>query len=336
MRAASGPGLSAECRPFNAACPRQILTETYNCYLQMDLRQLEYVLAIAETRSFTRAAVRCSVAQPALSQQVRRLERELGVQLFARTTRSVALTDAGQVLVRNARRVLDNVANARAEIDAITGLVRGRLLLGTIQFVPRLDLPRMLASFHAAYPGVDVVLRSADNQQLIAAVRGGDFDLAFVSFRPEDPPSEVHRLDVLTEPLLAVVAADHPLADRSAVRLADLAHEPFIELGPGSGLRAQSDHAFVSAGLERHVALEVAGLGDAISLAALGMGVVLLPRTVLDARRNRRVRAISISTPVIQRTVALVWRNHEPVSPAGRAFLAQVAAARQPTRASRG
>ncbi|GAC1321326.1 MAG: LysR substrate-binding domain-containing protein [Chloroflexota bacterium] len=295
----------------------------------MDLRQLEYVIAIAETRSFTRAAARCAVAQPALSQQVRRLERELGVQLFTRTTRSVTLTDAGHVLLRNARRVVETVASARAEIDAITGLVRGRLTLGAIQYVPRLDLPAMLAAFHALHPGVDVVLRSADNAQMLAAVRGGDLDLAFVSFRPSDPPGDLNRLDLLTEPLLVVVANDHHLANRSVLHLRCLSTEPFIELGPGSGLRSQSDHAFTVAGLTRHVALEVAGLDDALSLAALGMGVVLLPQTLLEARADRRVRAIPLEAPSVERSVALVWHDTEPASPAGRVFLTQVSATLQ-------
>lgn len=292
----------------------------------MDLRQLEYVIAIAETRSFTKAAARCAVAQPALSQQVRRLERELGVQLFARTTRSVTLTDAGQILLRNARRIVEDVDTARAEIDAITGLVRGRLTLGAIQYVPRLNLPAMLAAFHAAHPGVDIVLRSADNARMLSAVRSGDLDLAFVSFRPDNPPTDLKRLELLTEPLLVVVANSHHLASRSAVRLRELTTEPFIELGPGSGLRSQSDHAFASAGLGRHVALEVGGLDDALSLAALGMGVALLPRTLLEARATSRACAIPLEPPAIERSVALVWHDHEPASPAGRAFLRQVAA----------
>jgi DNA-binding transcriptional LysR family regulator len=290
----------------------------------MELRQLEYFVAVAETRSFTRAARQCSVAQPALSQQVRHLEAELGAQLLVRTTRSVALTDAGQTLLRNARRVLADVALARAEIDAITGLVRGRLTIGAIQFVPRLDLPRVLAGFHAAYPGVNVVLRTADNEQMLAQVRAGELDLAFLSFRAGEAPLELGRLDLLTEPLRAVVCLEHPLAGRRRVALADLVREPFIELGPGSGLRSQSDHAFRAAGLERHVALEVAGLDDMLSLAALGLGVALLPSSLLAARLAARVRALPLEGRPVQRAVALVWREAEPVSPSARAFLAQV------------
>jgi DNA-binding transcriptional LysR family regulator len=326
----------------------------------MELRQLEYFVAIAETRSFSRAATRCLVAQPALSQQVRRLEAELGAQLFVRTTRSVALTDAGETLLRNARRVLADVAHARAEVDAITGLVRGRLTIGAIQFVPCIDIPRVLAAFHARYPGVDVVLRTADNERMLAAVRSGQLDVAFVSFRaaratratratravsgahtvrtgradraddPDadsvspSPAADLGRLEVLTEPLLAVIARDHPLADRSCVALADLAAEPFIELGPGSGLRGQSDHAFSAAGLERHVALEVAGLDDMLELAALGLGVALLPRSLLRARRGVAVRALPLDGEPAWRSVALVWREPEPVSPSARAFVADV------------
>jgi len=297
----------------------------------VELRQLTYFVSIAETRSFSRAAARCLVAQPALSQQIRRLEAELGVQLFVRTTRSVALTDAGEALLRNARRVLADVAHARAEVEAITGLVRGRLTIGAIQFVPRLDIPRLLAAFHARYPGVDVALRTADNERMLAAVRSGQLDVAFVSFRATratlaEPaaPADLGRLGVLTEPLLAVVARDHRLAARACVGLAELAAEPFIELGPGSGLRDQSDHAFGAPGLERHVALEVAGLDDMLELAALGLGVALLPRSLLRARRGVAVRALPLEGEPAWRSVALVWREPEPVSPSARAFVADV------------
>lgn len=289
----------------------------------MDLRQLESFVAIAQTGSFTRAAAQCAVAQPALSQQMRRLEAELGAQLFVRTTRSVALTDAGQVLLQNARRVLADVAHARAEIDAITGLVHGRLTVGAIQFVPRLNLPLVLAEFHAAYPGIDIALRTADNERMLAEVRSGQLDLAFSSFRAGDPPRDLGRLDLLTEPLLAVVGVHHALGTRNSVRLVELAQQPYIELGPGSGLRSQSDYAFDSAGLQRHVALEVADLDDALSLAALGLGVALLPGTLLHAR-SVRVHAVPIEGNPIQRSVALVWREAAPVSPSARAFLGHV------------
>jgi DNA-binding transcriptional LysR family regulator len=297
----------------------------------MELRQLEYFVAIAETRSFTRAAERCSVVQPALSQQVRRLEAELGAQLLVRTTRRVALTDAGTALLDNARRILADVAHARAEIDAITGLVRGHLALGAIQFVPLVDVPRVLADFHAAYPGVDVVLRTADNERMLADVRAGVLDLAFLSFVPGEAPADLGRLDVLSEPVVAVVAAGHPLAHARDVELAALADQPFIELGHGSGLRTQTERAFSAAGLERHVALEVADLDDMLSLATLGLGVALLPVSLVQARANHEVRPLRLAGDLIRRSVALVWREEQPVSPSARAFLAAVRRALAPS-----
>lgn len=239
-----------------------------------------------------------------------------------RTTRSVALTDVGQMFLVHAQRVLADVAHARAEVDAIMGLVRGRLTIGAIQFVPLIDLPRLLAGFHAAHPGVDVALRTAGNELMLSDVRSGQLDLAFLSFWAGDAPSELGRLDVLTEPLLAVVPVGHVLTKRSAVRLLDLAREPFIELGHGSGLRSQSDQAFSAAGLERHVALEVAGIDDLLSLVALGLGAALLPSSLLDARSTARVHALPLEGMPVRRSVALVWREKEPVAPSARAFLA--------------
>jgi DNA-binding transcriptional LysR family regulator len=209
-------------------------------------------------------------------------------------------------------------------VDAITGLVRGRLAVGSIQFVPRLDLPRLLADFHRAYPGVDVVLRTADNQHMLADVRSGLLDLAFLSFVPGQAPPDLGRVDVLAEPLLVVMAEDHPLAASPEVTLEALAEQPFVELGHGSGLRAQADRAFSAAGLERHVALEVGDLDDALSLAGLGLGIALLPSSLVQARDHPRIRALPIAGLPARRAVALVWREAQPVSPSARAFLAGV------------
>src|SRR5881398_3208359 len=132
----------------------------------MELRQLRYVVAVADHLHFTRAAEALHVAQPALSQQIRRLERELDLQLFARTSRTVALTEPGAAVVERARRVLGEVDAIAEDLDAMRGILRGRVELGSMQSLGPFDLPRLLADFHARHPGVDVVLRDRKSTRL--------------------------------------------------------------------------------------------------------------------------------------------------------------------------
>jgi DNA-binding transcriptional LysR family regulator len=208
----------------------------------MDLRQLQYVIAVAEELNFTRAAAKCHVVQSALSHQVARLEREVGVQLFERTSRSVRLTEAGAVLLPFARRALMEVEHAEAELDAMTGVVRGTLRLGIIPSPPTVfDIPEVLADFHHAHPGVEIVARNMGSWQMAEMVAAGKLDLAVVGlYADQVPDGVVHRL-LGEEPLVALVEPGHPLVGRPAVELDELAATGgFIDFQGDSGLRHQS------------------------------------------------------------------------------------------------
>src|SRR5919198_83038 len=146
----------------------------------MELRQLEYLVAVAEEASFTRAAERVHVAQPGVSAQVRRLERELGQDLLDRSERTVRLTDVGAAVLPYARAALDAVAGARSAVDEMTGLVRGRVAVGMVTACTFRGLFDLLADFHRDHPGVDVLLSEDHSVHLLDAVRQGRLDLALV------------------------------------------------------------------------------------------------------------------------------------------------------------
>ncbi|CAM3424623.1 LysR family transcriptional regulator [Stackebrandtia soli] len=284
----------------------------------MELQQLRYVLAIAETRNFTRAARQCHVVQSALSHQVKALERELGVTLFARTSRRVELTVAGEAFLPHAQAALDAAERASAEaVSAATGQIRGSLVLGLIPTVTAFDLPAVLREYHHAHPLVRIALREAGSHDLIEAVIAGEIDVAVLGLPESTPPSGVRVRELARERHVAVVSVRHRFAGRKRLALEDLADERFADFIVGSGGRAQCDVAFESAGLTREVVFEAASPDLICRLIEQDLAVALLPPALL-ARRPGLVAIPVTSGP--SRIQFLAWSDFNP-SPATSAFL---------------
>ncbi|GAA2042402.1 LysR family transcriptional regulator [Catenulispora yoronensis] len=284
----------------------------------MELQQLRYVIAVAETNSFTRAAERCLVVQSALSHQIARLERELGARLFERTSRRVSLTPAGAAFLPAARQCLDAAERAAAEVAAAVGEVRGRLAVGLIPTVTAVDIPAALRDFRERYPQVRIGLRVGASNDLAEQVRDGTLDLAFLGLPVSARPQGVAMLELARERLVAVVAPDHPLAAEESVDLRRLAAEPFVDLPAGTAGRAQSDEAFAAAGLARQVPFEVTTADYIEQLVAPGLAVAMLPATW--APRLRGVTVVAVSDAPL-RVECVIWRP-EIRTPAATAFLA--------------
>jgi DNA-binding transcriptional LysR family regulator len=289
----------------------------------MDLRQLEYVVAVAEERSFTKAAARCHVVQSALSAQVARLERELSVTLFHRTSRSVRVAPAGELLLPHARALLRGAEVARVELAAFSGVLTGRLRLGVIGTAGR-GFPlveRTLLVFHQRHPGVEIAVQDTGSRPMADQVRTGDLDLAFVGlFAEQVPPGVVHHL-LVDEPLVAVVARTHPLAGRAGVALEDLAAAgPFIDMRGEAGLRLQVDAAFDRAGVERTVAFELGTSDAVVRFAGLGFGAALVPASAAEGVPD--VAVLTVDDPAARHPIGLVHRSPAPSTPSARAFLA--------------
>ncbi|MFI8931653.1 LysR family transcriptional regulator [Streptomyces sp. NPDC053474] len=284
----------------------------------MDLQQMRYVLAVAETASFTRAAERCHVVQSALSHQVARLEKELGARLFERTSRRVRLTAAGEAFLPAARQALEAAERARAEVAAASGEVRGRLTVGAIPTVTAVDLPATLRDYRRRYPQVRISLRAGSSEQLVERVRDGQLDAAFLGVPPDFRPRGVHDRELAHGRHVAVAAPDHPLAAHREVDLRRLADEAFVDFAEGSAARAQSDRAFAAAGLRREVAFEVSGVELMAPMVRQGLGVALLPGAFAAGLHGLRTVLVTDGPVRVER---LIWSRSTP-TPAASAFLA--------------
>ncbi|WP_280258810.1 LysR family transcriptional regulator [Nocardia abscessus] len=283
----------------------------------MELQQMRYVVAVAETNSFTRAAERCLVVQSALSHQIARLERELGARLFERTSRRVRLTPAGAAFLPAARQCLDAAERAAAEVAAAVGQVRGRLAVGLIPTVAAVDIPEALRDFRGRYPHVRISLRVGASEELIEKVEQGAIDVAFLGLPTTARPRGVAAHELARDRLVAVVAPDHPLAGEPTVDLRRLCSDVFVDLPAGTAGRLQSDQAFEAAGLARDVAFEVTSADYIARLVRPGLAVAMLPSAY--APQLEGVVTIEVADAPA-RVEYVIWSRSRP--PAATAFLA--------------
>ncbi|MBJ7290209.1 LysR family transcriptional regulator [Williamsia sp.] len=282
----------------------------------MELRQLEYLIAVADEAGFTRAAERVHVTQSGISAQIRRLERELGVTLFDRGTRSVRPTAAGEVAIDHARRVVDEVAALARAVTLAGDVVQGRLDIGMITAFSGPPLFDALAAFHVAHPIVEIGVVEGRSAALVDQVRAGDLDVALVGVADE-PPTDLESRVVVRDRLMIGVTADHPLARRARVTVADICAHPLISLPVGNGIRAALDLVCEAHEVTADVTLE-AGAPEAVAaLASRGLGVALLSASSMGASDRLVVKPVVDADT--QALLALVWRP-EP-APAVRRWL---------------
>ncbi len=278
---------------------------------------MRYVVAVAETNSFTRAAERCLVVQSALSHQIARLERELGVRLFERTSRRVRLTPAGAAFLPAARQCLDAAERAAAEAAAAVGEIRGRLTVGLIATVAAVDIPAALRAFRERYPHVRISLRAGASEDLIEQVRLGAVEVAFLGLPTTARPRGVEARELARDRLVAVVPPDHPLAGESTVTLHRLSSEVFVDLPARTAGRVQSDQAFAAAGLTRDVAFEVTTAYLVSRLVEQGLAVAMLPSAY--APQLTGVATIEV-VDAAARVEYVIWSSGSR-TPAAGAFL---------------
>ncbi|AEW99038.1 LysR family transcriptional regulator [Streptantibioticus cattleyicolor] len=286
----------------------------------MELRQLEYFVTVAEERNFTRAAEKLHVAQPGVSAQIRRLERELGQELLDRSGRAVRLTEVGAAVLPYARAALAAVDGARLAVDELTGLLRGHVAVGTVTS-HSVDLPGLLADFHDDHPGVEITLGEGASDDLLEGVRSGRLDAAVVSVGRTTPPG-VELLVLTDQPIVAAVSHDHELAVHRSISLDTLRGRPLISLPRGTGLRSRLDEACAAAGFTPRIAFE-AGVPEVLAqLAARGLGAAILPGAFAEARSDV-LRVLPITRPSLRGRLAFAWRAEGPVSPAARVLVAR-------------
>jgi DNA-binding transcriptional LysR family regulator len=276
----------------------------------VELRQLEYFVAVARHGNFGRAAAAVYVTQPALSQQVRRLEAELGLALLRRTSRGVELTPAGEDLLVRAEAVLAGVADARGAMDEHAGVQRGAVRVAAT--ADALKLPEALAAFHREHPGVRLALRHASATEALALLRSGAVDLAVLPVGTEADGLDVTPL--AEEPLRAIAAPDDPF-DAAVVHLEELGGRAFVLGEPGTALRETVMAACAAVGFSPVPLLEVGDPATVRFLVNAGLGVSLVPASWL-AQPGPPVAIATLADPAPQHRLSLVTAGELP--PAGR------------------
>jgi len=288
----------------------------------MELRQLRYLDAVARNRHFTRAAEELHVAQSALSAQIRKLEAELGVTLLERTTRSVELTEAGELVLARARQALAETEALRREVEELRGLVRGSVAVGALRPAGEVDVPALLAAFKRRHPGVEVQFREGTAAEMVAHLRAGEIDASF-ALKAEQVPSDLEWLALSSEELVVAMSPSHRRAGPGPIARAELDRAELIAFRRGSAVRAAMDEALAAAGARPRILLEGSNEMLVRAMISQGLGIGIVPRTVAQlAGPPLAVR--SLDPPVVL-PVGLMWRRQRSHSPAVRSFLEFIA-----------
>ena len=290
--------------------------------MNMQIGQLRAYLAVAEQRHFTRAARELGIAQPSVSAHVRRLEAELGTELFDRMKGRITLTPAGETLLPFARRILADVDAAAEELRSIGGLARGRIAVGATPSLAATLVPAVLSRFHAAYPGIDLAIRQAGSVELVAAVEEGALDVALVILPVRHDVLETQAL--LREELVVAVARSHPLARRRTIGIADLRDVPLVMFREGYDLRSTTEAACRAAGFAPTFAVEGGEMDGVLRLTAAGLGAAIVPSLVVEPHGS--LHAIRITKPAVTRTIGLAHRRDRRLSRAAQELLETVRA----------
>lgn len=271
----------------------------------MELRQLEYFLAVAEHANFTRAAEALHVAQPWVSAQVRRLERELGNELFDRSSRVLRLTEFGKTLLPLAGAALGTVGEIRSAADAVAGVLAGQLSIGTVPHSLPL-LAEALAVFRKAHPAVAVTLTEARSDQLATAVLERQLHMAVMGW-VAPPPPQLREQIVAKENIVALVHRDDPLAARDSVALAELRNRALISHPQGCEIRETLDQACLATGFTPRIVFETSSADMMRHLVAHDLGVAVTPKLAPDQLGG--LRQIDLSDRTMSGQLSLIWRG---------------------------
>ncbi|HEY8468412.1 MAG TPA: LysR substrate-binding domain-containing protein [Longimicrobiales bacterium] len=298
----------------------------------MDVRQLRYFLAVAEHRHFTRAAQASFVSQPALSQQIRALERELGAPLFDRLTGGVELTTAGQVLRGYAERILRELENAKVAVEEVVGTVRGELSVSTVHTANLALVVDVLARFREEHPAVAVRIHEERSAEVVESVLSGRVNLG-ITYLPVAHDA-LQATPLYEEELVLVLPEGHALAGRT-VQLAELAGLPLIVPPDGFCLRAGIDLALSEVGVPPRIVAEMSAPESICEAVRALLGVTLLPRSYMERRGGAGLATARIAPPAPVRTVAAIRRADRHLCLATRAFLAALTGRASCTTAAR-
>jgi len=286
----------------------------------MELRQLQYAVQIAKERNFSRAAEKLHIAQPSLSQQLSKLEKEIGVLLFQRNTNSVEVTHAGAAFVDKAQQILGMVDGLKQEMEDISQMKKGRLIVGSMPITGATVMPLILPAFRSMYPQIEVTLveETSANLELLTASGETDISLLMLPLKHESLVSET----IYEEEIVLSVPPNHPLSARRSgtIEIGELANEPFIALKKGQGLRKLTHELCSEAGFTPNIVFESSVMETVQSLVAAGMGIAFVPE-MISRRISGDLSVVNLRLSAKPtRSLVIAYRKGRYLSKAAEAF----------------
>jgi LysR family hydrogen peroxide-inducible transcriptional activator len=298
----------------------------------MELHQLRYFVAVADEGSFSRAAAKVRVAQPSLSQQIRKLEAEIGQPLFDRLPRSVVLTEAGRCLLEYARQILASIGDARRCVDELKGKIAGDVAVGAIPTIAPYVLPELVVTFQKHYPDVTLHIVEDVTAGITRRIEAGELDVALASTCQQSPTLRVELLG--KEPLLALVPEQHALAKQTVITFDDLKSQRFLLLHEMHCLSRQVHHLLESRRLHPQVALAGSQLSTIANMVAAEIGVSIVPQMMVNHQATPGCVSLPFAPPVPERELNVLYNPLRFQSKAAAAFRQEAAAALSPQNSS--
>jgi LysR family transcriptional regulator, hydrogen peroxide-inducible genes activator len=290
----------------------------------MELQQLRYFCAIAETGNFSRAAQQTHVSQPSLSQQIRKLEDELGARLFDRLGRSVRLTELGRAFLPRARAVLREVESARSDVVERKASISGPVGVGVIPTIAPYFLPPVLAAFSRKFPQAQVTVVEEITPLLLEKLRAGSMDVAIVALPLQGRGHEFDSFPLITEKLYAVLPKEHAMAARRSIPLGELDGEPFLLLRDGHCFRETAVAACKRARVSPNIVFESGQFSSILSMVSAGLGVSIVPAMALEKRAG--CCFVPLADDRAARTVGAITLRGRSLTRVNEAFLAYLGA----------
>ena len=284
----------------------------------MEIHQLQYAVAVAKYKSFTQAANAINISQPSLSLQINKLEEELGIKIFERTTRTVRLTPAGTDFIKHALRILSEVEQAKQTIQEHLSTNRGYIKVGLFPVISHYHLTTTISQFQKNYPGIKLDFIEYECEKLHSMILASEIDIAILSETRVDPRVQLVRL--INDKLVLVTSNLHPLATRQSVLLTELANEKFIIPNQDSGLFNNFIQACHAAHFEPKILYQCNQVETILAFVCDGLGVTLLSTSVVSNYKHYDIACVPV-TPTIARRISLAYLKDEKLSPALSVFI---------------
>jgi len=289
---------------------------------KMELRQLEYFMVVCKELHFTKAAEKLNIAQPTLSQQIKSLEDQVGIPLFDRIGKKIALTEAGKILLAHTRRIFHEMEQAQAALRDLNGLQIGKLTIGSLLTCVHYLLPPSIIKFKQLYPNIELSILGLRNGDIEKGLLDNELDLG-ISFLPTEE-EELEMIPLFTEELSLAVPLDHPFADREEVDMKEIEPISTILLPKNYYLRQLIDRYGEEIGITLNPVLEMSTLESLTQMVSQGIGGTILPAPYLDYLNNDQIRKVPLVNPTPKRDIGFIYRKNKFMCRTTKSFISKV------------